>query len=721
MENFVDDFLSFYAPAPNAPARPTGAPLAELNPDLYNWPVPAPATESRLRRLQENARRVESLAAAPCAAPALRSGLRVDYARALNPEQCLAATTVEGPLLVIAGAGTGKTRTLIYRVSYLLESGVSPRHILLLTFTRRAAYEMLGRTAGLLGNDGAAQVQGGTFHAFANLMLRRHAAQLNMPAAFSIIDSADARDIVALIRAERRGRAPGGTFPRKGRIQELISATRARRIELPELLEREYPQWSKYLEELALIARAYHAYKERRGLLDYDDLLECMARGLRETPAFLEQVRAHYRHLLVDEYQDTNLAQREIVDRIAAGSRNLMVVGDDFQGIYSFRGAHHDNILEFPDTYPDCRVVKLERNYRSVQPVLDLANSVVAQAGLGYAKRLRSETRTGPRPRLDAFLTAQEEAGFVVETILDLREKGISLQDMAVLYRAGYHGNHIQAELLRRSVPYVVVGGIKFVERRHVRDLVAFLRVLQNPRDAPAWHRILELLPGVGRVTARRIIERLEPGDKPARLVFKGGGKYLPELRELLRVLEEAGMDGLSVAERFDRAQDFYAPLLCRLEEDWELRLRDLEVLRSLAERYQELERFLSDFALEPPSRSFQDRRAPILEDGEEFFLTLSTIHSAKGLEWRAVWVPHLMDGLFPAARSLQHLEDLEEERRLFYVAVTRAKEQLYLSTPMQTPYRGDMALPLPSRFLAELDPETWESTEPRPVPGQQE
>ena len=714
MEDFVEDFLERFAPASETPPpRPAFVGLGELDPEQYVWPVPGPTLEKRLQKLRRNAARVESLAAVASAATAPRVGTRVDYARALNPEQCLAATTVEGPLLVIAGAGTGKTRTLVYRVSYLLESGVPPQSILLLTFTRRAAYEMLQRATGLLGDTGASRVLGGTFHAFANGLLRRYAAQLGLPPAFTIIDSADAQDIIALIRAERRGpgrgRGTGVSFPRKERIRDLISATRSRRLELAELLDREYPQWKKHQEELELITRAYHAYKDRRGLLDYEDLLERVVRGLRETPSFLKAVRERYRYLLVDEYQDTNLTQREMVDQIAAEHRNLMVVGDDFQGIYSFRGANHDNILEFPESYPDCRVVKLERNYRSVQPVLDLANAVVSQAGLGYAKRLRSETGAGACPRLELFYDAQEEACFLVETVLECYEKGVSLKEMAVLYRAGYHGNHIQAELLRRGVPYVVVGGIKFIERRHVRDLVAFLRVVQNPQDAPAWHRILELLPGVGRVTARRILERLDSDGKLPRDGFKGSKKYLPELRELLQVLESVGADGLRVVERLDRAQDFYTPLLRRLEEDWELRLRDLEVLRSLAERYQEVERFLSDFALEPPSNRFQARDAPLLEDREESPLTLSTIHSAKGLEWRVVLVPHLVDGLFPAARSLPHLEDLEEERRLFYVAVTRAKEQLYLSAPMQTPYR-ELSLPLPSRFLAELDPQTWTS-----------
>jgi DNA helicase-2/ATP-dependent DNA helicase PcrA len=530
---------------------------------------------------------------------------------------------------------------------------------------------------------------------------------LNIPSHFTIIDSPDSEDVIDLIRQELKFEKRSRAFPKKGRIQTIISKARNCNIGIDEVIEREYSGLQEFLEDIEMIAGAFRKYKRLNHLFDYDDLMEFLRDSLRDNLHFRRKVQDLYRYIMVDEFQDTNVVQKEIVDFMAERHRNLMVVGDDTQSIYAFRGANFENILKFPETWKDCQVVKLEQNYRSNQDLLNFTNSIARKAQLGYRKRLFSEITHPWKPVVARFYDHEEEAEFIVGKIMDLRERDVPMDEVAVLYRASYHGNFIQAELLRRNIPYVVVGGIKFVERRHIKDLIAYMRIILNPRDAVAWNRVLKLLPGVGQVTASQIIRDINK--EGGELVFErfSGKKYSPELQRLQQSLADAAQPGVTVAGKVDLLIRYYTPILRNLEDDFELRLQDADVLRKLAGKYDELEKFLSDFALDPPSDRFQDSNQPLIDESEDNPVTLSTIHSAKGLEWYAVFVPHLLDGLFPTARALGSIEEVEEERRLFYVACSRAKEQLYLTLP-SFHAAWDAYFTLPSRFIAEIEKENY-------------
>lgn len=666
-------------------------------------------TESRITRLQRIADSIESKVTPLDTAPAIDNPtFKVNYRAELNDSQYLAATTTEGSVLVIAGAGSGKTRTVVYRVSYLLEKGVPAEQILLLTFTRKAAKEMLDRTAKLLQNRAADHVFAGTFHSFSNHILRRYAAMLNLSPNFTIIDTIDSEDVIDLIRQELKFEKRSRAFPRKGRIQTIISKARNCGLSIRGILEREFTALLEFEDDLKAIAHTYQKYKRANKTLDFDDLMDVLRDNLRDNANFRHSVQKLFRYVMVDEFQDTNVVQKDIVNLLASGHKNLMVVGDDAQSIYAFRGANFENILTFPDTYPKCKVIKLEQNYRSNQDILNFTNSIANNAMLGYKKALFSKNTNKFKPVVSKFYDQIEEADFVVSKILELREQGIELKDMAVLYRSSFHGNVIQAELLKRSIPYVVVGGIRFVEKRHVKDIVAYLRIITNPFDAVAWNRILKLMPGIGKVTASKIIQLIQKNDGKIDFTDLAKRKYGGELLRLQEALNAASSDKITVATKVEILRNYYTPLLKILQDDFELRLQDLDVLHTLACKYEDLSKFLSDFALDPPSSKFQDQNTPLLDESEEKPLTLSTVHSSKGLEWYAVFVPHLLDGLFPSVRSLKNIEYLEEERRLFYVACSRAKEQLYLTLPSYFS-AWDNYLTLPSRFIVEIANEQFE------------
>ena len=628
---------------------------------------------------------------------------KIDYKKSLNKSQYVAATSINGPLLVIAGAGSGKTRTVVYRTSYLLENGILPESILLLTFTRKAAKEIIERTAKLLQDNSVEKIMRGTYHAFANHTLRLYAKMLDLPNNFTIIDTIDAQDTVDLIRQELKFAKKSKAFPRKNRIQSIISKARNCNISITEVLEREYTALLEFEEDITLIAKTFQQYKQANQLLDYDDLMEVLRDKLRDNMAFRRAIQAKYRYIMVDEFQDTNVVQKQIIDYIAAGSQNIMIVGDDTQSIYAFRGANFENILKFPATYPNCKVVKLIRNYRSNQDILNFTNSIANQAVLGYKKSLYSENHTPFKPIAVKQYDQQQEAEFIVSKIMELREKDIPLNKIAVLYRASYHGTFIQAELLKRQIPYVVVGGIRFVERRHVKDITSYLRILLNPYDAVAWNRILKLIQGIGKMTASNIIMHLQKQNGLIDFSKFDKRKYGTDLLVLQEVLKDAMRETISISTKIEILKDYYEPLLKMQEADYELRLQDIDVLVTLAGKYESLEKFLSDFALDPPSNKFQDQNRPLIDESEDKPVTLSTIHSAKGLEWYCVFVPHLLDGLFPSSRSLKTIDYLEEERRLFYVACSRAKEQLYLTYPSYFT-AWDSYLTMPSRFLVEVE-----------------
>lgn len=720
MADRIDELLSRLVPlkGPDVPTPPvryrsddpsSSQALSPLPPARYEQPEWNEDSEVRLNRLQEIGRSIESMVVSkPSSLPADRKW-KIDYPGELNERQLAAVLQDVGPVLVIAGAGSGKTRTIVYRVAYLVERGVPPERILLLTFTRKAAQEMLSRVGALLREESVQRVMGGTFHAFANSMLRRYAPMLSLSPRFSIVDTADSEEIIDLIRHELHLEKKEKAFPRKNRLQEIISRARNLQISVADVIRSQFKGLLEYITEIETIDEAYRRYKKQNQVLDYDDLLETFLDNLKENVSFRGKIQEHFPFILVDEYQDTNAVQKEILDVLASRDRNIMVVGDDSQSIYAFRGARFENILRFPESYPDCRVVKLEQNYRSTQPLLDFTNNLIAKARIGFPKTLFSLDERPGKPKVELFFNQEDEAEFIVAKILELRERDVPLSEMAVLYRAGYHGNFVQAELLKRSIPYVVYGGIRFAERRHIKDMVAYLRVLFNPFDAIAWNRILKLLPGIGPATARRIIDaiqlnrgRLEGGE----ISGKKGGE---ELKKLARILQESSPDSMPVVKKLEHLKGYYLPILKTLEDDYENRVMDIDVLMTLAVKYDDrVERFLTDLALDPPSQKFQDRNTPLVDETEEKPLVLSTVHSAKGLEWNTVFVPHLLDGLFPSTKSLNSWEDLEEERRLFYVACTRAKERLYLTFPSLVGL-FDAFFTHPSRFLAEIDPNHYE------------
>lgn len=675
-DDLIRSFLNFYADT----GPPEKTPAAFRHTAFYTEPELDSDMQARLRRFEKLRQGLDDRSLESRAQP-LAPDLKIDYAAELNERQLVAATTCEGPLLVLAGAGSGKTRTLIYRLSYLLESGVAPERILLLTFTRKASAEMLLRARLLLQSERAEKVMGGTFHSVASHLLRRYAKLLNLDPHFSIIDTVDSEDIIDLIRQELKFDKKSRAFPKKSRIQELISRARNCQLSLAEVIARDYTGLEDYLEELQTLEGVYHEYKRRHSLLDYDDLLVQIDTQMRENPAFKRSLQNLFDHVMVDEYQDTNLVQKQFADQLCERHSNLMVVGDDAQSIYGFRGAEVENILLFPESWPQSKIVRIEQNYRSTQPLLDFSNDLLKQARLGYPKKLFSLRAAGVPPVICKHFSAEDEAIWIVDRVLELREQGLELKDMAVLYRSAFHSGYIQTELLRRSIPYVVYGGIRFIERRHVKDLVALARLLLNPYDAIAWHRILKLIPGVGQVTARKIIEGIRSHGGQFVLNGLSQKKFAPALLELQNTLEQ-GRQAPTVVEQLHCLQTYYTPLLKQVESDWKTRTPDLDILQQLGQKYKKLETFLSDFALDPPSQKFQDGTTPLIDEREERPLVLSTVHSAKGLEWSAVFVPHLLDGLLPSARSLKRLDDLEEERRLFYVACTRAKEYLYLSYP---------------------------------------
>lgn len=678
---------------------------------MYDEPETNTKTNEKIKRLQEIAKSIESKPSVNFDSSSIQQAkFKVNYPECLNREQLIATVLYKGPMLVIAGAGSGKTRVITYRVSFMLENSVDPSKILLLTFTRKAAREMLTRVEKLLQANIAEKIPGGTFHSFANYTLRRYANLLNIHPNFTIIDSEDAADIIDLLKTELKLNKTGSRFPKKNRIQEIISYARNQMLSIKEVVEKDYSGLMEYIDQIELIARGYQKYKAMSNVFDYDDLLETLNEHLNNNTSFRSKLQEQYNYILVDEFQDTNIIQKQIVDILAVRHKNIMVVGDDAQSIYAFRGANYENILRFPETYPDCKVIKIEQNYRSNQGVLNFTNDIIDKARLGYKKRLFSNIGRNLKPEVHKFFSEIEEASYITDKILELREKGVDLNQMAVLCRAMWHSNYIQTELLRRSIPYITVGGLKFNERRHIKDMIAYMRVMVNPNDAAAWHRILKLLPGIGTVTAGSIIKGKETENGNIYVEKFKNKKFYDELALLAKTLNEANRQEKPLVSRLETIKEYYAPILETKEYDFSVRMLDIKVFIDLAAKYQEMEKFLADFALDPPSRSFQDKGTPLIDEEEDKPLTISTVHSAKGLEWYAVFIPYALDGLFPSVRALKNFEEVEEERRLFYVASSRAKEKLYITMPSQI-ITYNAFFSYPSRFVSEMDKEYYISS----------
>jgi DNA helicase-2/ATP-dependent DNA helicase PcrA len=629
--------------------------------------------------------------------------LSIDYAAALNSQQLAAVTAGEGPSLVIAGAGSGKTRTLVYRVAYLIDSGIDPSHILLLTFTRKSAQEMLDRAGELIGVR-SERVRGGTFHSVANTLLRRYGRSIGLEPGFTILDRGDAEDLIALVRAQLGLNEKDKRFPRKATIAEMFSKSENTLRPLDEIVVEEFDHFSDHLDALEQLQRGYQASKRQRQLVDYDDLLVLLRRLVMEDEGVRRTISSLYRYILVDEYQDTNRLQADVVRHLASTHQNVMVVGDDAQSIYAFRGATFKNIMEFPSLFPGATIYKLEENYRSTQPILNLANSIIEAATEKYSKHLFTRKLDGPLPVLVEAVGENAQSRFIAQKILELREEGVPLGEMAVLFRSSFHSFDLEIELSRHGLPFVKRGGVKFIETAHVKDLLAHLRVVANPMDAVSWHRVLMLIEGVGPKKAQDVMAALVKSDNPYHALREVPGRSGKGLRDLALTLESlAGAGKLRPAEQVNHIYEYYLPILKAQYDDYPKRMRDLEHLHTIAEGYEDVETFLSDLALEPPDGSATGVEAP---DRDDERLVLSTIHSAKGLEWQCVFVIWIVDGKFPSTYSFVADEDLEEERRLFYVAVTRAKQHLYLTYPINVFDKGSgMLLSKPSRFLDPVSP----------------
>lgn len=628
------------------------------------------------------------------AAPSLHGESAIgSLLRDLNDEQRAAVTHDDGPLLVVAGAGTGKTATLTHRVAYLIATGISPERICLLTFTRRAAEEMLRRTDSLLRRakrsdrssgppHTGSRVWGGTFHAFAARLLRIYGESIGLPSGFTILDRADSEDLMHAARTSLDLGSKGRRFPKKGTCLEIYSRCVNASEQLEQVLETRFPWCKRDAEELKQLFAAYVDRKEQAHVLDYDDLL-LFLRGMLADEALGDSIRKRFDALLVDEYQDTNAVQADIVALLRPGGTGLTAVGDDAQAIYGFRAATVRNILEFPARFPGTTVITLERNYRSSAPILDAANAIIAESRERYDKALWTSRQGGAFPALVTCRDEAEQTSYVIERALEHREQGTELKRQAVLFRATHQSLDLELELQRRGIPFVKYGGLKFVETAHVKDLIAFLRVAENPRDSVAALRVLGLLPGIGPRTAAALAEELASlhGYKAwaDRQVPKAAEESWRCFVSLLDTL--AAMSPSDVAGQLHASRVFYAPLCEQRYDAAPARLADLEQLEMLGSRFSDRSHFLSELMLDPPQWTSDLAGRPLMD---EDYLVLSTMHSAKGLEFDIVYVIHAADGNIPSDMATGSASEIEEERRLFYVACTRARNALYVTHPLR-------------------------------------
>ncbi|MDI1242865.1 MAG: ATP-dependent helicase [bacterium] len=661
----------------------------------------------------------------------------------LNEEQFRVVTAPAKAALVVAGAGTGKTRAITYRVAYLIEQGVSPQRILLATFTNRASREMLRRVESLTGSQNVHKVWGGTFHRIGNLILRRHAVSLGFDANYSILDSEDAKDFINVCIEDAAIDTKAKRFPKPEVVQDIISYANNTDAPIDEIVIEKYPYFEPITHQIKRVDEIYQARKIERNVMDYDDLLMNWKRLLIEKPEIATVYAEQFQHILVDEYQDTNKLQAEIIDLLAAKHRNVMVVGDDAQSIFAWRGAEFTNIYEFPKRYPEAELFKLETNYRSTPEILGLANVSIANNKKQFPKMLTAVKRSRDvKPALVPSSDVEQQSAFIASRILELRDEGTSLEDIAVIYRSHYHSVELQLELARRNIPYRVQSGVRFFEQAHIKDVVSYLRIIVNPRDELAWKRVLKMIPGIGSTTAARVFETIQM-HKPAR----EQGRYqdaaaelpvspsltvglvqdvpqaIPRLRssepfrkfiillELLSSQENRNDPSKQISLILEHGYDAY------LQENYEnadSRAEDIRGLSMYAQRYDSTETFLSELAL-LSTEQFKEPAPLVGEDvvsagDEDELLTLTSVHQAKGLEWKAVFIIWAAEGKFPSPRSLREIDSEEEERRLWYVSLTRAKDELYITYPLlMTDYNRQTVLQKPSRFVTECPPAMFE------------
>jgi DNA helicase-2/ATP-dependent DNA helicase PcrA len=640
---------------------------------------------------------------------AARDG-KIDYEKELNESQFKAVMTTEGPLLIVAGAGTGKTRTLVYRVARLVEMGARPEAVLLLTFTRRAAASMLTRAAAL-ADARCQRVSGGTFHSLGHSVLRKFSELAGVQRNFTVLDQSDTEDLIDLLRRQIRT-TKERRFPRKRTIGAIFSMMVNKVVPLKQVLNQGYPQFIEEWRNLEELFRAFEEFKRARHMLTYDDLLVRLRESLEASEQLREQLSDQYRYIMVDEYQDTNKLQAQIVKLMTSRHDNVAVVGDEFQSIYSFRGASHKNMLEFPKLFPAARIIKLEENFLSTQPILDVANAMMAEVTDGYKKHLFSRIEGGNPPVVVRAHDENEQSRFVAQRIEELRTEGVPLNQIAVLFRSSSHSFDLEIELGKQGIPFRKFGGIRFAESAHIKDALAFLRVVVKPSDTLAWFRALKLVEHIGEATVYQILEHLGVERKEFRSTrtkeglfkklhrFPARASYKAQLTRLARVLTSV-VESKSPGEQLATVLRFYRPLLKTRYDDSQRRGRDLEHLQAIAKRYKTAAKLLDDVALDPSEAT---QGSEVRRGG---FVTLSTVHSAKGLEWDRLFVIWLTDGWFPSNRFQDEFDDLEEERRLLYVATTRARRELNFVYPVNV-YRGAEGdwLPSVSRFLEPIPPD---------------
>ena len=637
----------------------------------------------------------------------------IDYAKALNQEQLDVVLHGDGPCLVLAGAGSGKTRTLTYRVAYLIEKGVLPEEILLLTFTNKAAREMIERVEGVLG-DRARGIWGGTFHSIGSRFLRMYAEVLGYNRSFSILDADDAKDLIKAVMKDANIDTKDKRFPSKNVVSDIISYARNTQKPFAEVVEMKHPHFLHCLKQLEEIAEQYHLRKREANVMDFDDLLTNVA-GLLEDPIRGERLSERFKYVLVDEYQDTNTVQARIVKAISRVHANVIAVGDDAQSIYGFRGADVKNILAFPKIWNGAKTFKLLTNYRSTPEILDLANASLEHNVDQFQKDLTALKDHGAKPVLVSCSSANQEAKHIADEILKQRKQGTDLANIAVLFRSSAHSQTLEFELIRRDIPYEYRGGQKFFERAHIKDVLCFLRVINNPKDEVAWLRILGLQVGIGATTAATLVQQLKTFDTVTDALLPGAPIRVPSrgksgFDELVTILKEVQSQVLlpSVLIRTVTSST-YQDYLEREYPNYRERLEDLEQLASFAESYETLDAFLADIALYDEVVATREQA----QRPNEERMILSTIHQAKGLEWDTVFIIHLTDQSFPSARALSSEEGIEEERRLFYVAVTRARRMLYLTYPMTMGYDA-LSFCQPSTFLEEVSSRLFDKRELR-------
>lgn len=635
--------------------------------------------------------------------------MRADFENDLNPEQLATVRAPDGPLLVLAAAGTGKTRTLVYRLAHLVARGIEPRRILLLTFTNKAAREMLERARDIVGPE-VSGLWNGTFHHLANRVLRRHAHLLDFSLDFTILDRDDSINLMRTCLKELK--LNDQQFPRPEVLMTLLSAAVNKRHELTDTVNAYFDAHPVNAADVLRVLKLYGEKKRSQNAMDFDDLLVNGFELFQRHREVLARYQEQFLYIMVDEYQDTNLIQSDLVDLLAARHRNIMVVGDDFQSIYSWRGADYRNILTFPERYPDARQFKLETNYRSVPEILALANACIAGNPRQYQKTLRSTRDPYRKPTFAVLRDGAHQARYVVGQIRSLRSAGFAWRDIAVLYRAHYHAMELQLELAREQIPFVVMSGIRFFEQAHIKDACSLLRIMHNCKDELAFMRLLCLLPGVGEKTAAKLWEKLGgnfAARQAAQRLFlsksmpsaaKAAWQKIEELLEEYNAGDEGRDPGKVILNFIGR---FYDEYLLETYDDYERRLEDLNGLVGFLAEFDSVEEFLNEVALVTNLDADMDRMDGITAD----CLRLSTVHQAKGLEWRAVLILWTADGMFPSARSLNEAGGDEEERRLFYVAVTRAKDELFLCFPsVRRNANGGVNFLTPSRFLLEVPPE---------------